>query len=323
MFQRGSGSIGHQRVVVFGGSGFIGRYVVKRLAATGAPVRVACRDTEGAKFLKPMGAVGQISLFPTNVRYPESVAKACEGMDAIVNLVGILSEFGPQKFHDVQAKGAAAVAKAAAEEVIERLVHVSAIGADPESDSLYAQSKAEGEAAVHTAVPTATILRPSVVFGPEDEFFNRFAELARFLPALPLIDGGHTKMQPVYVGDVADAICKALTDPSCAGKTYELGGPQIMSMKEIMQYTLEQAGMKRFLLPLPSPIAAIQARLFELLPSPPLTRDQLKLLAHDNVVTAGAKGFDDLGIAPTPVEAVVPRYLSRFRGARTREQAMP
>lgn len=304
------------RVVVFGGSGFIGRYVVKRLAAAGHPVRVACRDVERAKFLKPMGAVGQISLLQTNVRYPQTVTAACQGMDWVVNLVGILYESGSQHFDSVQAEGADTIAKAAAAAGASKLVHLSAIGADAESESLYAKSKAAGEAAVKAAFPSATIIRPSVVFGPEDDFFNRFADLARFSPALPLIDGGKTKMQPVYVGDVADAICQALEDASHAGKTLELGGPRVMSMKEIMEYTLAQSGKKRLLLPLPSSIAALQARVLELLPKPPLTRDQLKLLAHDNVVSEGAKGFDDLGITPTPVESVVPRYLGRFRGVQ-------
>jgi len=302
------------RVVVFGGSGFIGRYVVKRLAAAGHPVRVACRDIERAKFLKPMGAVGQISRLPTNVRYPETVTDACQGMDRVVNLVGILYESGAQNFDSVQAEGAGMIAKAAADAGASKLVHLSAIGADADSASLYAQSKAAGEAAVKAAFPSATIFRPSVVFGPEDDFFNRFAGLARFAPALPLIDGGRTRMQPVYVGDVADAICKALEDEACAGETYELGGPQVMSMKEIMEYTLREAGMKRMLLRLPSAVAEIQARVLELLPKPPLTRDQLKLLAHDNVVSDGAKGLADLGIKPTPVEAVVPHYLGRYRG---------
>lgn len=308
-----------QRVVVFGGSGFIGRYVVKRLAAAGSPVRVACRDVESAKFLRPMGAVGQISLVQTNVRFPETVAKACQGVDAVVNLVGILSEFGAQKFHAVQTEGAETIAKAAAAAGVQTMVHVSAIGADANSESVYAQSKAEGEAAVKGTMPSATIIRPSVLFGPEDEFFNRFADLARFTPVLPLIDGGHTKMQPVYVGDVADAICKALSDPECAGQTYELGGPNVMTMKQIMQYTLAQTGQKRALIPLPSCIAAIQARFFELLPNPPLTRDQLKLLKRDNVVSEAAMGLEDLGIVPTPVGAVVPRYLARFRGAQPHE----
>ena len=308
-----------QRVVVFGGSGFVGRYVVKRLAAAGVPVRVACRDVERAKFLKPMGAVGQVSLMQTNIRYPETVAAACEGMDAAVNLVGILSEFGAQQFEAVQAEGADTIAKAAAAAGVSTMVHVSAIGANADSDSVYAQTKAAGEAAVRAAIPAATILRPSVVFGPEDEFFNRFADLGRYAPALPLIDGGKNRMQPVYVGDVADAICKALTDPACAGQTYELGGPEVMTMKEIMEYTLEQAGQKRLLLPLPSVIASFKARFLELLPKPLLTRDQVKQLAHDNVVADGAKTLADFGITPTPVAAVVPRYLARFRGAKAAE----
>ena len=302
------------RVVVFGGSGFIGRYVVKRLAAAGHPVRVACRDVERAKFLKPMGAVGQVSTVLTNVRYPETVAAACEGMDWVVNLVGVLFESGAQTFDAVQAEGADCIAKAAAAAGASKLVHLSAIGADADGDSLYAQSKAHGEAAVRQAFSSATVIRPSVVFGPEDDFFNRFAELSRLSPALPLIDGGHTRMQPVYVGDVADAVCKALEDAGCAGQTYELGGPRVMTMKEIMAYTLAESGMKRLLLPLPSCIAAIKARFLELLPKPPLTRDQVKLLAHDNMVAEGAKGLADLGITPTPVEAVVPRYLGRFQG---------
>jgi len=261
-----------------------------------------------------MGAVGQVSNMLTNVRYPETVAAACDGRDWVVNLVGILHEAGAQHFDVVQAEGAETIAKAAAAAGASKLVHLSAIGADADSESLYAQSKAMGEAAVQEAFPTATIIRPSVVFGPEDDFFNRFADLARFTPALPLIDGGHTKMQPVYVGDVADAICKSLDDATCAGQTYELGGPRVMTMKEIMEYTLAESGKKRLLVPLPSAIAAIKARFLELLPNPPLTRDQLKLLAHDNVVGEGASGLADLGITPTPVEAVVPRYLGRFRG---------
>jgi len=307
------------RVVVFGGSGFIGRYVVKRLAAAGHPVRVACRDVERAKVLKPMGAVGQVSPMLTNVRYPETVKAACEGMDWVINLVGILHEQGTQRFDSVQTEGAAAIAEAAAAGGASKLVHLSAIGADTDSASIYAQSKAAGEAAVRAAFSSATIIRPSVVFGPEDDFFNRFADLARFSPALPLIDGGHTRMQPVYVGDVADAICKALGEDAAAGQTYELGGPRVMTMQEIMEYTLREAGMKRLLLPLPSALAEIPARFLELLPKPPLTRDQLKLLAQDNVVSEGAKGLTDLGIKPTPVEAVVPRYLGRFRGLQPTE----
>ncbi|MGY9057659.1 MAG: complex I NDUFA9 subunit family protein, partial [Alphaproteobacteria bacterium] len=248
-----------------------------------------------------------------------TVATACEGMDAAVNLVGILSEFGAQQFEAVQAEGADTIAKAAAAAGVSTMVHVSAIGANADSDSVYAQTKAAGEAAVRAAIPAATILRPSVVFGPEDEFFNRFADLGRYAPALPLIDGGKNRMQPVYVGDVADAICKALTDPACAGQTYELGGPDVMTMKEIMEYTLEQAGQKRLLLPLPSVIASFKARFLELLPKPLLTRDQVKQLAHDNVVADGAKTLADFGITPTPVAAVVPRYLARFRGAKAAE----
>jgi len=308
-------------VTVFGGSGFVGRYVVKRLAAAGHVVRVCVRDVEAAMFLKPMGAVGQVVLLRAPVTDAAAVEAACAGASAVVNLVGILYEKGRARFDAIHRDGAANVARAAAKSGARALVQVSAIGADAQSPSAYARSKAEGEAAVRAAFSAATILRPSIVFGPEDGFFNRFGALAQFLPALPLYGGGATRFQPVYVGDVADAVVKALSDPGCAGKTYELGGPATYSFKELMDYILAETGRRRCLVSLPFGVARVQARFLELLPVPPLTRDQVKLLERDNVVSPGALTLAELGIAPTPLEAVVPSYLGRFRpGGRRRER---
>jgi len=302
-----------RRVTVFGGSGFIGRHLVRRLAAAGARVRVAARDTEGAKFLKPMGGVGQIALFGVNVGDPAAMRAAIEGSDAAVNLVGVLAESGAQSFRRAHVDGPTAIAEAAAAAGIGKLVHISAIGADADSDSRYAKSKALGEAAVLAAYPQATILRPSVVFGPEDDFFNRFAAMARLAPALPLIDGGETRFQPVYVGDVADAIMAALQDDTAAGKTYELGGPRVMTYREVLEYVMAETGRSRPLAPAPSGLLRPLASLLECLPSPPLTRDQLVLLGYDNVVADGADGLAELGVQPTAIEAVAPTYLARYR----------
>ena len=300
-------------VTVFGGSGFIGRYLVKRLAARGARVRVAVRDPEAAAFLKPMGDVGQVAPVATNIRNAASVARAVDGADAVVNCVGILFERGRQRFDAVHGAGAARIAEVAAAAGVERLVQVSAIGADLESSSAYARSKAAGEAAVLDAFPSASVLRPSVVFGPEDDFFNRFGALATILPALPLIGGGETRFQPVYVGDVADAIVAVLDSAEAAGKTYELGGPRVYTFKELMQVVLEQTGRRRLLLPLPFGLAKFEAAFLQLLPTPPLTMDQVELLKSDNVVSADTPGLGDLGITPTSVDAIVPSYLFRYR----------
>ncbi len=302
-----------RRVTVFGGSGFIGRYVVQRLAATRARVRVATRDVEGAKFLKPMGAVGQIAPFQVNIGDADSVRAAVGDSDAVVNAVGILAESGRQTFRRAHVDGPAAIAKAAAAAGVARLVHISAIGADAESESRYAKSKAMGEAAVREAFPDATILRPSVVFGPEDDFINRFAAMARTAPALPLIDGGKTRFQPVYVGDVADAVMAALDGDEAPGKTYELGGPDVMTFKEVLEYILAETGRSRPLVPAPSGALRPLAGLLEILPSPPLTRDQLILLKKDNVVADDAAGLAELGVRPTALDAVAPSYLMRFR----------
>ncbi len=311
-----------QLVTIFGGSGFIGRYIVKRLAKKGWVIRVAVRRPARAAFLKPLGDVGQITPVRAKIQDAEAVRAAVSGAEAVINLTGILAEHGDQRFDAVHARGAGLVARECAELGVRNLVQMSALGADPESASLYARSKAAGEAAVREAFPQAVVVRPSIVFGPEDDFFNRFGELATFLPVLPLIDGGHTRFQPVYVGDVADAIVKALTDPACAGKTYELGGPRVYTFKELLELLLREIRRKRLLINLPSGIARIQATFLELLPKPPLTRDQIKLLAQDNVVSEGALTLKDLGIEPTSVEVIVPTYLDRFRpGGRFNREA--
>lgn len=303
---------------VFGGSGFIGRYVVKRLAARDHIVRVAVRDTEAALFLKPMGVVGQIVPLYADLRRQDDIARAVEAAEIVINLVGILAESRRGDFQRIHAEGAGAIARAAAAAGTAQLVHVSAIGADPRSPSRYAQSKAAGEAAVRAAFPTAVIFRPSVVFGAEDQFFNRLAALAQFSPFMPVMYG-QTRMQPVYVADVADAIMAALGRAEVAGLTYELGGPQVFTFREILQYVLRETDRRRPLIPVPPVLARLQALVAERLPGKPLTRDQLLLLAHDNVVSASAPGLADLGITPTPVELVVPQYIRRFRPGGGRE----
>ncbi|MDP3318766.1 MAG: complex I NDUFA9 subunit family protein [Bosea sp. (in: a-proteobacteria)] len=315
-----------QLVTVFGGSGFVGRHVVRALVKRGYRVRVAVRRPDLAGFLQPLGMVGQIHAVQANLRYPDSVAAAVKGAAAVVNLVGILQEGGRQSSAGVQANGARAIAQACAAAGIARLVQVSAIGADRDSKSLYARSKAEGEAAVLAAVPGAVVLRPSIVFGPEDGFFNRFAALARVLPVLPLIGGGETKFQPVFVGDVAEAVARGVDGGVTGGRVYELGGPEVKSFRELLAYICEVTDRKRLLVPLPFPLARIQARILELvdtltlglLPDAiKLTRDQVTLLESDNVVSAAAvaegRSFEGLGIAPVSVEAIVPSYLWRFR----------
>lgn len=302
-----------RRVTVFGGSGFIGRHLVRRLAARGDVVRVAVRDPVAAAFLKPMGNVGQIVPMRVDIRDQAAVEEAVRGADAVVNLVGILAESGRQRFDAVQGEGATRIAAAARAAGVARFVHVSAIGADAGSPSAYARSKAAGEAGVRQHYPDAPILRPSVVFGPEDDFFNRFARLAQFAPALPLVGGGATRFQPVYVGDVAAAIEVALDRAEASGLTFELGGPRVVDMREVLDYVLAQTRRRRALVNLPFPVANALAAILEKLPAPQLTRDQVKLLRADNVVAAGAHDLRSLGIEPTPIEAVVPRYLETYR----------
>ena len=302
-----------RRVTVFGGTGFVGRYIVKRLAAEGARVRVAARTIESAKFLKPAGAVGQIAPVRVSLSHPETIAAAVDGADAVINAIGILTESSRNSFRRAHVDGPGAIAAAAAEHGAAAFVHISAIGADAASESAYARSKAMGEAAVAEAFPAATILRPSVIFGPEDDFFNRFAAMARIAPALPLIDGGATKFQPVYVGDVATAAFAALDQATGAGKTFELGGPDVMSFRDVLEYVMAETGRKRPLLSAPSCALRPLAALMELLPAPMLTRDQLLLLKQDNIVAEGVDSLADLGVRATAIDAIAPTYLQRYR----------
>jgi NADH dehydrogenase len=304
---------------VFGGSGFIGRYVVKRLAAAGYTVRVAVRDPEAALFLKPMGTIGQVVPLAAAINNGPAVARAVAGAEFVVNLVGILAERRGGDFGRVQAEGARAVAAAATEAGVKRLVQVSAIGADPASASLYARSKGQGEQLVRAAFPAATILRPSIVFGPEDQFFNRFARIAALSPFMPVI-AGSTKFQPVYVGDVADAVMAALTRPETTGRIYELGGPRVYTFRELLAWILTETRRRRVLIEVPLWAAGLQARVLEKLPGKLLTRDQLLLLTQDNIVGTGVLSLAELGIRPAPIDLVVPQYLARFRpGGGSRE----
>jgi uncharacterized protein YbjT (DUF2867 family) len=305
--------MGYRRVAVLGASGFIGRYVVKRLAAHGAVIAAVVRDVEAAKFLQPMGDVGQIARLGANLLDEARLAAAIAGADAVVNLVGILHENGSQRFDAIHHRGPARLGALATAAGVRHLVHISALGADPGAPSAYARSKAAGEQALRAAFPAAVILRPSVVFGPEDDFFNRFATLAQLLPALPLIGGGKTRFQPVYVGDVADAAMAALDDPRAAGQTYELGGPRVYTFKELMELMLAETRRKRLLVPVPWAVARWQAAFLEWLPNPPLTRDQVSSLERDNVVAPGTRTLQDLGITPETVEAIIPAYLDRYR----------
>jgi len=298
---------------VFGGHGFIGRYLVHRLARAGASVRVASRHPSQATFLKTAGAVGQIVPVAVDIAEDESVAAAVAGAHIVVNLIGILYESGRWTFDLVHTEAPRRIAAAARAAGTERLVHISAIGADPQSEADYARTKGVGEQAVMEAFPTATLLRPSIVFGPEDNFFNMFAGMAMISPALPLVGGGETRFQPVYVADVADAIMAALEDPETAGKTYELGGPKVYTFKELMKLLVSEIRRKRFLVPIPWGVARLQGAVFERLPKPLLTRDQVRLLHYDNVVGDSALTLQDLGISPRAVEVILPTYMGRFR----------
>ena len=303
----------NRRTAVLGGSGFIGRYVVQRLAARGDVIPVGCRHAEEAKFLVPFGNVGQIAVLNIAIDDERLLPAFLAGNEALVNCVGILRESGSQTFERVHHTGPARLARLAREAGIERFVHISALGADPRSASAYARTKAAGEAAVRDAFPTVTILRPSVVFGPEDQFFNRFAAMAMVSPVLPLIGGGRTRFQPVYVGDVADAVLKCLDDPVTAGRTYELGGPKTYTFRELVELLLTAIRRKRLLVDLPFGLAQFQARLMSILPNPPLTPDQVELLKRDSVVSSGALTLATLGIPATAVETILPSYLDRFR----------
>jgi len=314
-------------VTVFGGSGFLGRSVVRALAKREYRIRVAVRRPELAGHLQPLGRVGQIHAVQANLRYPASVEAAMRDSHAAINLVGILAESGAQTFDAVQGAGAGTVAKAAAA-VGADMVHVSAIGADENSPSRYARAKAAGEKAVLAAVPSATILRPSVVFGPEDQFTNRFAALARMSPVLPLIGGGLTKLQPVYVGDVATAVAGAVDGKTKQGATYELGGPEVLTMREIVAIILATIERERMLVSLPFGLARLQALFLQFAPGPfKLTPDQVALLRSDNVVSDAAKAagltLEGLGVVPDSLEAIAPQYLWRFRAKGQFEGVTP
>jgi len=303
-------------VTVFGGSGFLGRHVVRALAKDGYRIRVAVRRPELAGHLQPLGRVGQIHAVQANLRYPGSVEAAVRDARVVINLVGILFEGGRQRFEAVHTYGAEAAALAAAA-FGARLVHISALGADANAPSLYPRSKAEGERLVLAALPTATILRPSIAFGPEDTFFNRFAAIARISPVLPLVGGGETRFQPVFAGDIASALLAAIKGRATNGSIYELGGPEVLTFRQLMEFTLATIERRRLLLSLPFALASLQASVLQFLPKPPLTPDQVELLKADNIVSDAARRegrtLEDLGIDPVDMRVVVPSYLWRFR----------
>ena len=306
-------------VAVIGGSGFVGRVTVEKLAQAGKQIIVLSRNSDRAKFLKPMGRVGQITLVAGDARDDAALEAVLAPADAVVNMVGILAESGAQKFGALQAELPQRIGQVASQHHHQAVVHLSAIGADPQSPSLYAQTKAAGEAGLKAAFPKAVVLRPSVIFGPRDNFFNRFAAMAQIAPALPLPGGGHMRMQPVYVEDVASAILTALgigtvdLKKQPEGRIYELGGPDVFSFRQLMALTLQYSQRRRLLVPVPFAALAVGARVAGLLPNPPLTTDQLRLLKVDNVVAKGALKLADLGIVATGIDVVVPFYLARHR----------
>jgi NADH dehydrogenase len=312
------------RVAILGGAGFIGRYVVKRLAERGDVLTVGGLHAAAAKFLKLKGDVGQVGLVNLSITDEALLHAFVAGNDAVVNLVGILYERGRQRFELIHHVAPARLARIAREAGVQRFVHISAIGADLRSTSAYARTKAAGEQAVRDAFPTATILRPSVVFGPEDQFFNRLAAMALISPVMPLIGGGETRLQPVYVGDVADAVVRVIDDSATAGRTYELGGPRVYTLRALTELLLAELRRKRLRVDLPFALASLQARLLSLLPDPPLTPDQVEMLKYDNIASSGELGLATLGITPTAVEAILPTYLDRFRrgGWYARERAV-
>jgi uncharacterized protein YbjT (DUF2867 family) len=303
-------------VTVFGGSGFIGTQAVRRLARAGWRIRVAVRNPNLGYRMRLHGDVGQIDVIQANTRNRASVLRALEGATAAVNLVGVLYETGRQGFQAVHAMSAQTVAEAAREQGVERLVQMSALGADPDSDSKYARTKAQGEVAARAVYADAVIVRPSIVFGQDDDFFNRFAAMASVSPLLPLVGGGHSRFQPVFVGDVAQALARVVTDAAAAGLTYELGGPAVYTFRQLMEMVLAETGRRRFLAPIPFPAARLIGMAGDLaaaIVKPPLTSDQVELLKTDNVVSGAYPGLPELGITPTTLEAVLPEYLYRYR----------
>lgn len=303
----------NQKVItIIGGTGFLGRYIVKALASAGYTIRVISRHPESALHLKTAGDVGQVVLMGGNLNDPDSLFGKIDGSYAVINLVGVLFEGRRQRFGNLHAKGAEKLAQIAKNCGVERFIQISALGVDKAATSQYARSKFQGEKAVLAAFPQATILRPSVVFGPEDNFYNQFARMACFAPALPLIGGGKSRFQPVYVMDIARAVVACLRQDETRGQVYELAGSQVYSFKQILQYILQVTGKHRWLMPLPFALASLIGAVGEWLPVPPLTRDQVRLLKYNNVATPGAPGFAQLGITPTAVEMVVPEYLGRY-----------
>ena len=310
-------------IAVIGGSGFIGRQIVEKLARAGARLKILTRNADRAKFLRPMGTPGQITLISGKATDDAALANVLAGVDAVVNTVGILAEGGGQRFAALQADLPAHIGQMMAEAEASadkssrrqqaRIIHLSAIGADHQSPSRYARTKAAGEAGLQAAFPTATILRPSLVFGAGDGFFNRFAAMAVTAPALPVIGGGTNRIQPVYVGDVASAVVAALEDQASTGKIYELGGPDVITFREAMRFLLQSIGRSRMLMSVPFPVMGLAATAMSILPNPPVTRDQLKLLKIDNVVSVDALGLAELGLVPTGMELIVPKYLERYK----------
>lgn len=309
-------------ITIFGGSGFVGSHVVKHLAPSGALINVVSRRPGRADYLKTAGQVGQISLIYTDITNEELTRSLIASSDVVINLVGLLFEKGSQRFSAVHAQAAEHIAKCCTEYNVSRLIHMSALGVDDNGHSLYARTKFNGEKAVLKAFPAATIMRPSIIFGPEDNFFNQFAQMASFLPFLPAIGGGTTKFQPVYVGDVATAVAEILKRPETQGQIIEMGGPKVYSFHELLSYMLSLTKQQAWLVPVPMPIASFIGALAELLPTPPLTRDQVKLLRHDNILCNNKEGvwhLKDLDIHPASIEAILPSYMHRFAYEYVRE----
>ena len=300
-------------IAVIGGTGFIGRQIVEVLARQGARIKILARNADRAKFLKPMGDVGQISITSGSALDNDALTRIIEGCDTVINTIGILSESGSQRFNALQAELPARIAKIANANGVKSIVHLSAIGADLNSSSIYARTKAQGEQGLMAEFPKAVILRPSLVFGTGDGFFNRFASMAVMAPGLPVIGGGKNKVQPVYVGDITQAVLAVLSNKKSEGKIYELGGPQVMTFREAMAYIIKQIKRTRLLLPVPHGVMTLAATAMSILPAAPVTCDQLKLLKVDNVASADLPGLEELGIHPTPIDLIVPSYLERYQ----------
>jgi NADH dehydrogenase len=300
-------------VSVFGGTGFLGRRLVRRLAAEGATLRIAVRSPDRARSVLQAADLDRVTVLRADVRDPASVAAAVAGVDAVVNAVSAYVEKPGVTFESVHEQGAGRLAQEAAAAGVARLVLVSGIGADPASRSPYIRARGRGELVVRQAFPSATIVRPSAMFGPGDALFGTLADIVRLLPVVPLVGGGRTRLQPVYVEDVAEAIVRILADPGTAGRTYELAGPGVYTLRELISFALRLVDKRRLLVPVPFAIAEIQARLFEFLPRPPLTTSQVDLLRVDNLASGALPGFRDLNIRPKAVEDIVPTYIGRLR----------